>query len=56
MNVKRDGQIYNIAFENGEKVKELSVVGTCPKRQTGTSVHFWPDEKFFDSPRFPSPA
>ncbi|MCS5949101.1 hypothetical protein LNP05_28185 [Klebsiella pneumoniae subsp. pneumoniae] len=22
------------------------------KRNTGTSVHFWPDESFFDSPRF----
>jgi topoisomerase-4 subunit B len=52
VNVKRDGQIYNIAFENGEKVSDLKVVGTCAKRATGTSVHFWPDEKFFDSPRF----
>jgi electron transport complex protein RnfC len=52
VNVRRDGQIYNIAFENGEKVQDLQVVGTCGKRNTGTSVHFWPDESFFDSPRF----
>ncbi len=52
VNVKRDGQIYNIAFENGDKVQDLNVVGTCGKRNTGTSVHFWPDEQFFDSPRF----
>ncbi|MEI6977863.1 DNA topoisomerase 4 subunit B, partial [Escherichia coli] len=39
-------------FENGEKVQDLQVVGTCGKRNTGTSVHFWPDETFFDSPRF----
>lgn len=52
VNVRRDGQIYNIAFENGEKVQDLQVVGTCGKRNTGTSVHFWPDETFFDSPRF----
>ncbi len=44
--------VYNIAFENGEKVQDLQVVGTCGKRNTGTSVHFWPDESFFDSPRF----
>ncbi|ONF73216.1 DNA topoisomerase IV subunit B [Salmonella enterica subsp. enterica serovar Typhimurium] len=50
--VRRDGQVYNIAFENGEKVQDLQVVGTCGKRNTGTSVHFWPDESFFDSPRF----
>lgn len=52
VNVRRDGQVYNIAFENGEKVQDLQVVGTCGKRNTGTSVHFWPDESFFDSPRF----
>lgn len=52
VNVRRDGQVYNIAFENGEKVQDLQVVGTCGKRNTGTSVHFWPDETFFDSPRF----
>ncbi|MEX9542239.1 ATP-binding protein, partial [Escherichia coli] len=50
--VRRDGQIYQIAFENGEKVEELQVIGTCGKRNTGTSVHFWPDESYFDNPRF----
>lgn len=34
VNVRRDGQIYNIAFENGEKVQDLQVVGTCGKRNT----------------------
>ena len=50
--MRRDGQVYSIAFENGEKVEDLHVTGTCGKRNTGTSVHFWPDESFFDSPRF----
>ena len=50
--VRRDGQVYQIAFENGDKVSELAVIGQCGKRNTGTSVHFWPDEQFFDSPRF----
>ena len=50
--VRRDGQVYQIAFENGDKVSELAVIGQCGKRKTGTSVHFWPDEQFFDSPRF----
>ena len=52
VNVRRDGQVYSIAFENGDKVEDLHVTGTCGKRNTGTSVHFWPDESFFDSPRF----
>ncbi|WP_350305360.1 DNA topoisomerase IV subunit B [Photorhabdus viridis] len=50
--VRRDSQVYQIAFENGDKVQELAVIGSCGKRNTGTSVHFWPDESFFDSPRF----
>ncbi|KLV02219.1 DNA topoisomerase IV subunit B [Photobacterium aquae] len=50
--VKRDGQIYQIAFENGDKVSELEVIGTCGRRAKGTSVHFWPDTKYFDSPKF----
>ncbi len=33
-------------------MQDLQVVGTCGKRNTGTSVHFWPDETFFYSPRF----
>ena len=50
--VKRDGQEYGIAFEDGEKVSELEVVGTVGKRNTGTSVKFWPNGDYFDSPRF----
>ncbi|MCQ5003362.1 DNA topoisomerase IV subunit B, partial [Escherichia coli] len=38
VNVRRDGQVYNIAFDNGEKVEDLQVVGTCGKRNTGTIV------------------
>ncbi|PHM39866.1 DNA topoisomerase IV subunit B [Xenorhabdus mauleonii] len=50
--VRRDSQVHQIAFENGEKVQELDVIGSCGKRNTGTSVHFWPDESYFDIPRF----
>lgn len=50
--VKRGGNVYNIIFENGDKVQDLMICGTCRKRNTGTSIHFWPDEKFFDNPSF----
>ncbi|HHE6470464.1 TPA: DNA topoisomerase IV subunit B [Providencia rettgeri] len=50
--VRRDSQVYQIAFENGDKVEDLHVIGTCGKRNTGTSVHFWPDGSYFDSPKF----
>lgn len=52
VNVRRDGQVYNIVFENGEKVQDLQVVGICGKRNIGISVYFWSDEIFFDSSRF----
>ncbi|MFO6424347.1 DNA topoisomerase IV subunit B [Motilimonas sp. KMU-193] len=50
--IRRDGQVYEIAFENGNKVEELTVTGTCGKRNTGTRVHFWPDTSYFDSGKF----
>ncbi|MBD1576860.1 DNA topoisomerase IV subunit B [Vibrio sp. S11_S32] len=50
--IKRDGQVYEIAFEHGNKVSELEVTGTCGRRNTGTSVHFWPDASYFDSGKF----
>lgn len=53
--VHRDGQVYEIAFENGNKVEDLHITGTCGRRNTGTKVRFWPDEKYFDSPRFSVP-
>ncbi|BDY06512.1 DNA topoisomerase IV subunit B [Ferrimonas sp. YFM] len=50
--VRRDAQVYEIAFENGDKVQDLQVTGTCGRRNTGTSVHFWPDPSYFDSANF----
>lgn len=50
--VKRDGSQYFMAFEDGFKVKDLEVVGEVGKRNTGTSVKFWPDRKYFDSEKF----
>ncbi|GGP37132.1 DNA topoisomerase 4 subunit B [Shewanella algicola] len=50
--VRRDAQVYDMAFENGFKVESLNVTGTCGRRNTGTRVHFWPDVSYFDSPNF----
>ncbi|ADN77481.1 DNA topoisomerase IV subunit B [Ferrimonas balearica DSM 9799] len=52
--VRRDAQVYEIAFEHGAKVQDLTVTGTCGRRNTGTRVHFWPDPKYFDSEKFSS--
>ncbi len=52
VNIRRNGNVHHIAFENGAKVQELEIVDTCGKRNTGTKVHFWPDPKYFDSSKF----
>ncbi|OZN49005.1 DNA topoisomerase IV subunit B [Gallibacterium anatis] len=52
VSVKRNGEIYHIAFADGKKIEELEVVGTCGRRTTGTAVRFWPNAKYFDSAKF----
>jgi DNA gyrase subunit B len=43
--VHRDNNIYQIKFERGVVVSELSVIGTTDK--TGTITHFKPDSEIF---------
>ena len=49
--VLRNGDRHAMAFEHGDKVADLAVIGSVAKRATGTLVRFWPDESYFDSPR-----
>ncbi|MES1243044.1 MAG: DNA topoisomerase IV subunit B [Acidobacteriota bacterium] len=53
--VKRDGKEHHMAFADGNKVSNLKVVNTVGLRNTGTTVRFWPDPRFFDSPKFTIP-
>jgi topoisomerase-4 subunit B len=50
--IKRGGKEYNMAFANGEKRTDLEEVGSVGRANTGTRLHFWPDPKYFDSPKF----
>lgn len=50
--IKRNGKKYRIAFASGDKTEELNEIDTVGKRNTGTFVHFWPEAKYFDSPKF----
>lgn len=50
--VRRGAQVYDMAFEHGDKVESLEVTGTCGRRNTGTRVHFWPNASYFDSANF----
>ncbi len=53
--IKRGGKEYNIGFRDGKVVAKLEVVGSVGQRNTGTTVRFWPDPKFFDSDKFSVP-
>ncbi|CAK0744969.1 DNA topoisomerase IV subunit B [Gammaproteobacteria bacterium] len=52
--VRRKGREYHMAFANGNKTSDLSIVGKVASGVTGTRVRFWPDPAFFDSPDFSS--
>src|SRR3954453_18741702 len=53
--VRRDGSEHFMWYADGKKKQELKIVGQVGKRNTGTTVRFWADEKFFDSPKFSIP-
>ena len=50
--IKRDGHKYAIHFKNGQKASNLKKIGTVGKRNTGSTVRFWPDGKYFDTVKF----
>lgn len=52
VHIKRDGAEHRITFRDGDRATPLEVVGTVGKKNTGTRVRFWPDPKYFDSPKF----
>jgi len=51
VSIRRDGGQFFIAFENGELVEPLTKTGEVGKRNSGTELRFWPDAKYFDSPK-----
>src|SRR5690349_1060849 len=44
--IRRDGQVYRMDFRNGDRATDLKVVGSVAKKQTGTTLRFWPDAKY----------
>ena len=49
--IRRNGFIYQISFADGDKQSELNETGTTKKRDTGTTIRFWPNAKYFDTTR-----
>jgi topoisomerase-4 subunit B len=50
--IRRDGSEFHMGFRDGFTDSALKTVGTVGKRNTGTRVRFWPDPKYFDTPKF----
>lgn len=50
--IKRGGNVYAISFLQGDRVTDLSVIGSVGKRNTGTKIRFWPEAKYFDSVKY----
>jgi len=50
--VRREGKEYTIGFKNGDKTSELKQTGTVGKKNSGTTLRFWPNADYFDSPVF----
>jgi topoisomerase-4 subunit B len=49
--IRRGGKEYNMSFAGGKKRGKLEAVGTVGKANTGTTIRFWPDPQYFDSPK-----
>ena len=50
--VRRGGEEHYMSFRDGFKATDLEVVGSVGQRNTGTSIRFWPDPKYFDTGKF----
>lgn len=50
--IRRGGVEYNMSFRDGHKAGDLEPVGKVGRSNTGTTVRFWPDPKYFDSAQF----
>ena len=53
--VKRDGGVHRIVFENGAVAQKMKKLRGSPARETGTSLRIWPNRKYFDTPKVSLP-
>ena len=51
VSIRRGGQEYLATFKSGDVDTPLVVQGTVGQRNSGTGIRFWPDAKYFDSPK-----
>jgi topoisomerase-4 subunit B len=53
--VRRGGIEYYMHFAGGEPKSKLKEIGTVGRQNTGTTIRFQPDPKYFDTPRIAVP-
>ncbi|MFQ5994717.1 MAG: DNA topoisomerase IV subunit B [Acidiferrobacterales bacterium] len=53
--VRRNGKQYRMMFADGQKTSNLRCVGNVGRRNTGTTIQFWPNPQFFDSVKYSIP-
>ncbi|MGC3980296.1 MAG: DNA topoisomerase IV subunit B [Steroidobacteraceae bacterium] len=53
--VRRGGKEYLISFNDGRMKSPLKVIGEVGQKNTGTTVRFWPDPKYFEIGSFAIP-
>lgn len=51
VSIRRGGKEYVATFKGGNVAEPLKVGGTVGQRNTGTGIRFWPDPKYFDTPK-----
>ena len=50
--IHREGKRYKQTYAKGKTTSELEVIGECPENETGTTVHFLPDDTIFETTVF----
>jgi topoisomerase-4 subunit B len=50
--IMREGKIYSMELAQGHVTQKLKATGKADKKETGTYIRFWPEPKYFDSPKF----
>jgi len=45
--VKRDGKVHHQNYKFGTPADKLTVIGECDPSDSGTIMHFWPDDSIF---------
>lgn len=53
--IKREGLLHQLIFNDGYTTQPLKAIGKVAKKDTGTKVTVTPDEKYFGSPDFDIP-